>query len=281
MWDFLKKLLSEDDGEVTVVVLDENDPDVSSTFRVKSREFILIGIAVIILSVVLTIGVFFATPLSSIYQQQIDDRFRDEVIAINERVRALQDSLAAREVQLNDLKNFVRNVPDTTFQIDPMFDAGMPAGMHAGFREPFSVHAFDMLTRNDVMRGETRERSPDFPSRFPVEGALTQGFSSRVGHYGVDIAARENSEFRSVADGTVINAGWTINYGNVMYVQHGDGMMSIYKHAARLYKEPGDIVLKGDILGIVGDRGLLSTGSHLHLEIWKDGAPKNPLMYLN
>ena len=57
-------------------------------------------------------------------------------------------------------------------------------------------------------------------------------------------------------------------------------MMSVYKHGARLLKNQGDFVLQGDILGLVGDRGILSSGSHLHLELWKDGTPQNPLMLL-
>jgi len=281
MWEFLKKIISKKDGEVAVVVLDENDPDAASTYTVKSLDIYVLGGGIVIVTLLLAVLIFFATPLSSIYYQQIDDKFRDEVIAINQRVMALQDSLLAREIQLNDLKNFVRNVPDTIFQVNHYYDAGISPGLRTVYREPLTVNTFELLTRNEIMTANTGERNPDFPSHFPVQGTLSQRFTPNVGHYGIDIAAQRNSQFRSIADGTVINTNWTINYGNVIYVQHADGIISIYKHAERLYKEPGDIVLKGDILGVVGDRGLLSSGSHLHLEIWKNGVPKNPLIYVN
>lgn len=281
MWEFIKRIISKEDGEVAVVVLDENDPDTASTYSVKPLDIYMLGGGIVIATLLFAVLIFFATPLRSIYYKQIDDKFRDEVISINQRVMALQDSLLAREVQLNDLKDFVRNVPDTIFQVNLHYEAELSPGIQSVFREPLVVQTFELLTRNEIMTAKTRERKPDFPSFIPVQGTLTQGFSPNVGHYGIDIAAQRNSHFRTIADGTVVNTNWTINYGNIIYVQHSDGIMSIYKHAERLYKEPGDLVLKGDILGVVGDRGLLSSGSHLHLEIWKNGVPKNPLIYVN
>ncbi len=281
MWEFLKKIFSENEGEVTVIVLDENEPDLTSTFKLKSFDVVKIIIGVTLISVLLTIAIFFITPLNSVYQQRLDDNFRDEVIAINERVLALQDSLIAREVQLNDLKNFVRTVPDTTFDVDSYAIPGRAFTERDNFFQPSVAFSYEMLTRNDIMNALQRERRADFPTSFPVPGALTQGFSEEIGHYGIDIAATSNSEFRSIADGAVINTNWTINYGYVIQVQHADGVMSVYKHASQLIKEKGDYVLRGDILGLVGDRGVMSTGSHLHVEIWKNGIPQNPMQFFN
>lgn len=281
MWDFLRKIFSEKEGEVTVIVLDENDPDASNTYKLTSFDVIKTGIIVAVLTIVFTVTIFFITPLSSIYQQQVDDRFRDEVIAINQRVEALQDSLYAREVQLNDLKNFLRTVPDTTFMVNSdLIDYSQPSGQSSGWQGPVSVSSFNMLNENDIISSSRLSQTPDFPSFYPIEGTLTQEFSTENGHFGIDLAAKNNTEFRSIADGTVVNTGWTINYGYVIYVQHSDGIMSVYKHGARLLKEQGDVVLKGDLLGLVGNSGILSSGSHLHLEIWKNGVPQNPLMYL-
>lgn len=280
MWEFLKKIISKENGGVTVVLLDEISSDGNSTYTLKPRDIYIAGGVIMATTVLLVVLVFFATPLRSVYYEQIDDKYRNEIIGINQRVLALQDSLLAREVQLNDLKEFVRDVPDTVFQVQHHYSSYLSPGFHTAYREPIVVNSHEMLTRTKIMTSMTRNRTPDFPSKFPVQGTLTQHFSPNVGHYGIDIAAQRNSQFRSVADGTVVNVNWTINYGNVIYIQHSGGMMSIYKHAERLYKKPGEIVLKGDILGVVGDRGLLSSGSHLHLEIWKNGVPQNPLIYL-
>lgn len=280
MWNFLRRIFSEKDGEVTVVVLDETDPDSSSTFKLKTLDVIIIGSIVAVVSIALTIGIFFVTPLSSIYQKQIDDRFRDQVISINQRVEALQDSLYAREVQLNDLKQFIRTVPDTNLAVNSNFIGESEPVEQNNWNDPVMVPTFEMLNQNEIISSTRLTTTPDFPSFYPIEGMVTQEFSSDEDHYGIDIAANSNTEFRSIADGTIVNTGWTINYGYVIYVQHSDGIMSVYKHGARLLKEQGDVVMKGDLLGLVGNSGVLSSGSHLHLEIWKNGVPQNPRMYL-
>lgn len=280
MWEFLKKIFSEKEGEVTVVVLDEQDPDASSTYKLKSFDVVKSLVIVAILSIIFTIGFFFITPLSTIYQNQIDDRFRDEVIAINQRVEALQDSLYAREIQLNDLKSFLRTVPDTNFAVSSDFVSPGNSSNENNWRDQVSVPTFTMLNENQIISSAQLAGIPDFPSIFPIDGTLTQEFSTENSHFGIDLAAEHNSEFRSIADGSVVNTGWTINYGYVIYVQHSGGIMSVYKHGSRLLKQQGDVVLKGDLLGLIGNSGVLSSGSHLHLEIWKNGVPQNPLMYL-
>ena len=281
MWDFLKRLFSEEDGKVTVVVLDDNNPNLASTFKLKSSDVIKLISLIALLTVIVTISTFFLTPLSSIYQQRLDDNFRDEVIAINERVAALQDTLTLREMQLDDLKNFVRSVPDTTFEVSEAVLNNLGRFQSNLFVSQDNTYAFDMLTKYESMNHLSVERSRDFPSFFPVEGTITQRFSSERGHPGIDIAAARDKDFKSVADGIVVKATWTINYGYVMVLQHRDGFMTIYKHASKLYRDEGDFILKGDLLGTVGNRGVLSTGSHLHLELWKNGVPQDPLLYLN
>lgn len=262
------------------MVLDQTDPNSSSTYNLNSFDVVKIGAVVAVISIGLTIGIFFVTPLSSIYQNQIDEKFRDQVISINQRVEALQDSLHAREVQLNDLKQFIRTVPDTNFAVDRSFAGGGQSVRENSWSEPVMVPTVDMLNQNGIISSSRITSAPDFPSLYPIEGTLTQEFSSDERHFGIDLAADSNTEFRSIADGTVVNTGWTINYGYVIYVQHSNGIMSVYKHGARLLKEQGDVVMKGDLLGLIGNSGMLSSGSHLHLEIWKNGVPQNPLMYL-
>lgn len=280
MWKFLRKVFSEEEGKVTVIVLDDMDPDSSNTFNIKSFDVLKAGMVIVILSIIFTVGIFFVTPLNSIYQRQIDDRFRDEVIAINQRVEALQDSLYAREVQMNDLKHFLRTIPDTSIVTGGSFIREDEPAINTSWREPLSVSTYSMLNENEIISSAILQKVPDFPSFYPVQGTLSQEFSTENEHFGIDVAAKSNTEFRSIADGTVVNTSWTINYGYVIYVQHSDGIMSVYKHGVRLFKQQGDVVLKGDLLGLIGNSGVFSSGSHLHLEIWKNGVPQNPLMYL-
>jgi murein DD-endopeptidase MepM/ murein hydrolase activator NlpD len=141
------------------------------------------------------------------------------------------------------------------------------------------MNAYEMLSQNEIIHSGIMGGAPDFPAKCRCREHYLR-VTARKGHFGIDIAARPGTEFRALADGTVYDEGWTINYGYVIYVQHAGGIMSVYKHGARLSKQKGDFVLKGDILGVIGDSGVMSSGSHLHLEIWKNGVPQNPIMYL-
>jgi len=281
MWEFIKRIFSEREGDVTVVVLDEHNPDGSSSFKLRARDIIKMVVVVILLSVLFTTILFFATPIGSLYQFKEDYALRQNVVEISERVMSLQDSLIARDTQLNDMKEILRTAADTTLAVEQA-----PGTLLSGDNYPTGVSApnvqtFEMLSQNEIIFSGSLNKTPDFPSGFPVEGSMTQGYNTADGHFGIDIAAGTGTIFKAVADGTVMNAGWTINYGYVIYLQHAGGVVSVYKHGASLARSKGDFVLKGDILGEIGDRGVLSTGSHLHLEIWKNGVPQNPLMYLN
>lgn len=120
----------------------------------------------------------------------------------------------------------------------------------------------------------------DFPAPYPVNGTHTRGYEPDKFHFGVDIATAANELITSIADGTVVGASWTINDGYVISIQHAGGILSVYKHCSSVTKKSGDIVLKGDIVGTTGDVGLISSGPHLHFEIWKDGIPQDPALYL-
>jgi len=280
MWDFLKKIFSEREGDVTVVVLDDQNPDGSSSFNLAAQDIIKVTLFVIILSVLITTVIFFATPLGSLYQQQQDQSIRNEAIAISERLMVLQDSLLARDRQLTDLKKVLQNVPDTSFSVDgPITDSGS-RGTNLERNYQF-INAYEMLSQDQIIFSESLERAPDFPANLPLDGTISQMFDSNKGHFGIDIAAPTNTNFTSIADGVVTYAEWTINYGYVIHLQHSNGITSVYKHGSSLLKQQGDYVLKGDVLGTIADTGVLSSGSHLHLEIWKNGIPQNPEMYIN
>lgn len=280
MWDFLRKIFSERDGDVTVVVIDEQDPNGSSSFKLRAADLVKLAMLVVMISVTITIAMFFATPLGSLYQHQQDAGLRQSVLEISDRVVSLQDSLEARDMQLTNMREVLRSSRDTTFVLtNSMLQISDNEVVSVSSEEDL-VQAYEMLSQNEIILSGNIGSAPDFPAETPLQGTLTQGYDASVGHYGLDIAARPGTEFRVLADGTVIDHGWSINYGYIVYVQHAEGIISLYKHGARLSKQKGDFVLKGDILGVIGDTGVLSSGSHLHLEIWKNGVPQNPSMYL-
>jgi murein DD-endopeptidase MepM/ murein hydrolase activator NlpD len=114
----------------------------------------------------------------------------------------------------------------------------------------------------------------------PLKGIVTDTFNWNKRHFGVDVVAAANEAVKSVLDGTVILSTWTSETGYVIGIQHENNIVSFYKHNSVILKKEGSKVRAGEVVGIVGDSGELSTGPHLHFELWIHGVPVNPEKYL-
>ncbi|MCE4563535.1 M23 family metallopeptidase [Maribellus sp. CM-23] len=115
----------------------------------------------------------------------------------------------------------------------------------------------------------------------PVKGVVTEHFNSSSDHFGIDLVSEANARISSVLNGTVIFSGWTLKTGYSIYVQHEGNLVSVYKHNSELLKNEGDQVSAGEAIAIIGNTGELSTGPHLHFELWHDGKALNPEHYID
>ena len=114
----------------------------------------------------------------------------------------------------------------------------------------------------------------------PAKGMITEKFNPKEKHYAVDVALAKNTPIKSVLSGNVIFADWTPTNGNVIIIRHNNGFISAYKHAASLTKEQGENVKSGEVIALAGSTGQESTGVHLHFELWKDGYPIDPTIFI-
>jgi len=114
----------------------------------------------------------------------------------------------------------------------------------------------------------------------PLKGIVTDTFNLNKRHFGVDVVAAANEAVKAVLDGTVVLSTWTSETGYVIGIQHENNIVSFYKHNSVILKKVGVKVRAGEVVGIVGDSGELTTGPHLHFELWFDGVPIDPVKYL-
>lgn len=115
----------------------------------------------------------------------------------------------------------------------------------------------------------------------PLTGSISQTFNVNDKHYAIDIVAPTGTPVKTIADGTVILAEWTAETGYVITIQHASGFISMYKHNGTLLKQQGDFVKSGEAIANVGSTGELSTGPHLHFELWTNGYPVDPTNYID
>ena len=161
-----------------------------------------------------------------------------------------------------------------------------------------SVNLLDRINVQDSLLNATREDSLfrekiESQDRFPIQnnaatnvkivffaplnGSISEGFDAKKNHLAVDIVAKKNSAVKATADGTVIFSGWTTETGYVIILKHSYDYISVYKHNGNLLKEQGDFVKSGEVIASVGSSGELTTGPHLHFELWSGGYAINPI----
>ena len=287
MLDFLKQLFSTRRGDRTIVIVDDDGTKPSNSFRHRPIMLWLASAGVIAGVILIVVILLRFTPLSGLVYDR--GKIRQSVITIQQKVAALQDTIEARNIQLNKMQNIIREGGDTSItstfgdiEDSPAIPENEDTAQSSGSTElmPMQRYQVQRLPADAVLISNLFSEAPDFPAPFPVQGTSTRTFNIDSEHYGLDIAASRGEPFRVIADGVILNQEWTFNYGFVIIVQHANGIVSVYKHALTVDKAIGETVRSGDILGTLGDVGILSSGPHLHLEIWKRGIPQNPLNYL-
>lgn len=194
--------------------------------------------------------------------------------------------------QTDSLKRKLDVLNDYTKALQPILTGEIKAEIIDTLElESEKVNIKDSLlnaTREDSIFREKIESQDRFPIQnnatsnvkivffAPVSGSISQDFDAKTKHLAVDITAKQNAPVKATADGTVIFSGWTTETGYVIILKHPYNYVSVYKHNGNLLKQQGDFVKSGEVIASVGSTGELTTGPHLHFELWSDGYAVNP-----
>ena len=147
----------------------------------------------------------------------------------------------------------------------------------------------DSMLRQGVMEEEqfgiSARKQRDLPIEgmlffTPLKGVISQGYDPNIHPY-VDITAPSGSGVKAVLDGTVIFSGWSADAGHTIQIQHDGDIVSIYKHNEKLLKKTGDKVSAGTPIALVGNSGEMTTGAHLHFELWHKGETVDPTKHIS
>ncbi len=241
----------------------------------------------IIAAVVFVIFVFYAlfafTPLRRTIPGYPDETSKKAAIQNAIRADSLEKIISRWELYSENLRRVIDG--EEPVRIDSIMRSGNSG--YAKTRE-------ELLKRDSLMRETVRNEeqfgiSNQGHRKLPIEGmhfftplkgVISQGYDDVV-HPFIDITAPANSVVVSVLDGTVIYSGWSDDAGYTVCIQHESDIVSIYKHNSKLLKDNGDKVNAGTPVALVGGTGSISTGEHLHFELWYKGAPVNPTKYIN
>jgi len=197
------------------------------------------------------------------YQMMLKiDSLENSLTQLNYQSEVLSKVLAGEEV---DIEKTLESALDTTrLEEESNDEAEAPQTQTA----PVSIKKAESLPR-------------DYNFFVPIRGVISDTFNVDRKHLAIDISAESKSVIKSIQKGTVIFSEWTPSGGHTLVIQHPNDFISVYKHNAVLLKKMGSFVNAGDAIALVGNTGELTSGPHVHFELWKKGIAVNPTQYIN
>jgi murein DD-endopeptidase MepM/ murein hydrolase activator NlpD len=229
------------------------------------------------------------------------DRFmRENLDAIAQRVGEMQAKVIQLEAMGERVSGLAGVKPD---ELKPLkrTNAGGRGGPYVPLPQPSLSQLQELVAGLDAVTDQnidvftliesrllqTRLQALMIPNSAPVDGPVGSGFGFRSDpftgraalHTGLDFPAEPGTPIHAAAGGLVLERGWHPEYGNVLEIDHGNGLSTRYAHCSQLLVAAGALVKRGEQVALVGNSGR-STGPHLHFEVLVDGVPQDPARFL-
>jgi murein DD-endopeptidase MepM/ murein hydrolase activator NlpD len=266
-----------------IIFNDHTYEEVVSVRLTKMNVFSIFGTSTIFLVALVTILIAF-TPIREFIPGYPDGSLRRDLIMNAVLLDSLENEIRIREQFTENIRDIVAGREPRKFEYNP--DSHIQSDdIHFSRSEQDSVlraqieseESFNLNVTSELVLTGNRSISHFFP---PVNGLITNRFNPDQNHFGIDLVTEVNQPVLATMDGTVTIANWTVETGYIIQVQHENNYLSFYKHNAELLKQVGDHVSAGEAIAIVGNSGELTTGPHLHFELWQNGVPLNPESYI-
>lgn len=266
-----------------IIYNDYSYEEVVSLRLTKLNVFSIIGTSAILLITLVTVLIAF-TPIREFIPGYPDGTMRRDLIMNAILLDSLENELRIREQFLNNIRDIMAGREPRTFEYRPDTNMRIEDIQFSRSEQDSVLRAqiegeeqFNLLVSREMVLSGNPPVSHFLP---PTKGLVINRFNPEQNHFGVDLVTEVNQPVLSVMDGTVTFANWTVETGYVIQIQHNNNYLSWYKHNAELLKRVGDYVSAGEAIAIVGNSGELTTGPHLHFELWHNGAPLNPENYI-
>lgn len=285
-----KKLKEKLHKKYRIVIYNYDTHEERFHFRLTGMNAIGIVIVSMLLLIILTTYIIAFTPLREYIPGYTDVSLNKRVYEMERRADSLEIIFQQKDQYINNIKRIIMDDDFTADSVNSLLTQSSNTDFNnitikkskedSIFRANFEIETRNNLFNSPIMSDITADlKIVSFYS--PIDGIVTNHFDRANKHYGTDLVASNNAVIKATADGTVIYSGWSVDNGYCIGIQHNGNLLSFYKHNAVLLKEEGEYVSAGDPIAIYGNSGSLSTGPHLHFELWYNGTPLNPEDYIS
>ena len=277
---FFKKLFND----YKVVVSSEDTFEEKFAFKASKINVFVLMLVYSVILISFTISIVFFTQLRELVPGYSSSDLLNRAIYLTQKTDSLE-----RQIELNN--KFYKSIEDVlSGKTDEFIERdNIPIDSGLNDKNLFSIspNSEDSILRNyvdsqDKFNLTINELVIENKMFFsPIKGDITQTFNFEENHFAIDIAADIGTPVKSILDGKILFSEWSVDTGHVIIVDHGDNIVSVYKHNSKSLKEQNDFVQAGEVIAYSGNQGSLSSGPHLHFELWKNGTPIDPEPLLN
>lgn len=277
---FFKKLFND----YKVVVSSEDTFEEKFAFKASKINVFVLMLVYSVILISFTISIVFFTQLRELVPGYSSSDLLNRAIYLTQKTDSLE-----RQIELNN--KFYKSIEDVlsgkTDEFIERDNIPIDSGLNEKNLFSISPNSEDSILRNyvdsqdkfNLTKNELIIENKMFFS--PIKGDITQAFNFEENHFAIDVAADIGTPVKSILDGKILFSEWSVDTGHVIIVDHGDNIVSVYKHNSKSLKEQNDFVQAGEVIAYSGNQGSLSSGPHLHFELWKNGTPIDPEPLLN
>ena len=272
----IKKLKKQVSKSYRLAVMEEDSYQEKFALSLSKRNIFLITSSVAFIIILITSLLIFYTPIREYIPGYDTSKLRIEAVENLEKLDSLIISLKQNE---QFVQAFSRTLLGEEFK-SQYEDSKLKAvdlselDVNVNIEDSILRKIVEVEDRFNIIEKDETLITPNLVS--PANGLISEGFDYGKQHYGVDIVLKERTPIKAVYDGIVLFSEWTLNYGYTVVIFHKNELISTYKHNESVKVKTGDFVQTGEVIALSGNTGELTSGPHLHLELWDLQGPLNP-----
>ena len=262
-----------------------NDSTYHTVWSIQLTRFKMFLIILFFIGSVITITSFVVayTPVRELIPGYPSEMVRNMIVKNVILTDSLEHQIKLRDDYFEQIRRIVQGEePEDTYQAVDTFFHPLSIEPHSYSHD--SIFAESLLEERlglAVRVGEDNMNLDNIHFFTPLQGMVSGKFNKLINHFGIDIVGLPSARISATLSGTVIFSGWTIDTGYVIYIQHDNNFISAYKHNSEVLKRTGEQVEAGEVIAFMGNSGELTTGPHLHFELWFKGMPLDPEQYID
>ena len=272
----IKKLKKQVRKSYRLAVMEEDSYQEKFALSLSKRNIFLITSSVAFIIILITTLLIFYTPIREYIPGYDTSKLRIQAVENLEKLDSLMISLKQNE---QFVEAFSRTLLGEDFK-SQYEDSQLKAvdltelDVNINIEDSILRNIVEVEDRFNIIERDEKLITPNLVR--PANGLISEGFDYGKQHYGVDIVLKEKTPIKAVYDGIVLFSEWTLNYGYTVVIFHKNELISTYKHNESVKVKTGDFVQTGEVIALSGNTGELTSGPHLHLELWDLQGPLNP-----